>query len=120
LYAQRASAYATADPSALSAVYTPDSALLGQDAEQVAALAAAGRSVAGFAPTVREVTSVTGDDSQVVLELVDEVPAHRVVSTGPPGRPPVQEVAGRGAAEVRMTLRRTGEGWRIVDALRSG
>ena len=118
LYASRASAFAAADRSALEAVYTADSQLLDRDAEQVAALASAGRTVAGFAPDVRRVTSVTGDDGQVVVELVDEVPAYRVVTAG--GGPPVQEVAGRGAAPVRMTLQWTSEGWRIADAARSG
>jgi hypothetical protein len=116
LYGRRAGAYSTADRSALSAVYATDSPLGARDAEQVAALAAAGRTVAGFAPAVRRVTSVSGDDERVVLELVDEVPAHRVVATATPGAPPVQEVAGRGAAEVRMTLLRTEHGWRIEDA----
>jgi hypothetical protein len=76
--------------------------------------------VAGFAPAVRRVMSVTGDDGQVVLELLDEVPAHRVVAADAPGGPSVQDVGGRAAAEVRMTLRRTEAGWRIADAVRSG
>ena len=120
LYAHRATAFAAADRSALSAVYTADSELLGRDAAQVSALASAGLTVTGFAPDVRQVSSVTGDDGQVVVELVDEVPAYRVVAATAPGGPPVQEVAGRGAAQVRMTLLRTGAGWRIAGAVRSG
>jgi hypothetical protein len=73
--------------------------------------------VTGFAPAVRQVTAVTGDDRSVVVDLVDEVPGYRIVPVGVPVGP-AREVAGRGPAEVRMTLRRTEQGWRIADATR--
>jgi hypothetical protein len=117
LYARRSGAYAAADAAQLSDVYSADSELLRRDADQVAALAAAGETVTGFAPAVRQVTAVTGDDRSVVVDLVDEVPGYRVLPAGEPTGP-AREVAGRGPADVRMTLRRTEQGWRIIDATR--
>ena len=120
LYARRSGAYAAGDAAALAEVYSPDSAMLRRDAEQVAALAAAGETLTAFAPAVRQVVAVTpvpGDAGSVVVDLVDEVPGYRVLPAGEPGGPP-RELAGRGPAEVRMTLCRTEQGWRIVDATR--
>jgi hypothetical protein len=117
LYARRSGAYATADPTWLSGVYTADSDLLVRDRDQVTALAASGETVVGFTPTARQVTGVSGDDRLVVIDLVDEVPAYRVVPVGEPGGPG-REVTGRAPAAVRMTLRHTEQGWRIVDAAR--
>jgi hypothetical protein len=119
LYTRRSGAYAATDPAWLSDVYTPDSALLVRDGDQLAALAAAGETVAGFTPTVRRVTSVVEDDGAVVVDLVDEVPAYRVVPVGDAGGPG-RDVAERAPAEVRMILRRTEQGWRIADATRRG
>jgi hypothetical protein len=116
LYAQRARAYATADGGLLATVYAPGSALLQRDAEQVAELARGGQAVVGFDPTVLRVTSVTGDGGRLLVELVDEVPGHRVVPAGAPAGAPSQEVAGRGPAAVLMTLQRTVDGWRITEA----
>lgn len=117
LYTRRSSAYAGTDPARLADVYTADSPLLARDRDQVQALRTAGEEVAGFAPVVRRVTAVSGDLDEVVVDLVDEVPAYRVVpadDAGPGGR----EVTGRAATEVRMTLRRGADGWRIADASR--
>jgi eukaryotic-like serine/threonine-protein kinase len=119
LYTRRSGAYATADPGWLSDVYTADSALLARDGAQLQALAVAGESVVGFAPTVRRVTGVSGDGSSVVVDLVDEVPGYRVVAREDPGGPG-REVPGRPATAVRMTLSLTGQGWRIVEAARQG
>jgi hypothetical protein len=117
LYAQRARAYATADGVLLEAVYTPDSDLLRRDAEQVARLARAGQTVVGFAPSVLRVTAVRVEGDLVLVELVDDVPGHRVVGSASTA---AREVAGRGPAPVRMTLQRTGDSWRIAEAARSG
>ena len=117
LYARRSGAYATTDPAWLSGVYTADSGLLVRDGDQVTALAASGETVVGFTPMVRQVTAVSGDDGSVVVDLVDEVPPYRVVRVGEPGGPG-REVTGRAPAAVRMTLRHTEQGWRIVDAAR--
>jgi hypothetical protein len=119
LYARRSGAYVATDVAQLSAVYSADSDLLRRDADQVMALAAAGETVTGFAPAVRRVTAVAGDGRSVVVDLVDEVPGYRVVPVEEPAGP-AREVAGRGPAEVRMTLCRTEQGWRIVDATRRG
>jgi hypothetical protein len=119
LYAQRARAYATADGTLLTGVYVSGSDLLRRDAEQVAQLSRAGQAVVGFQPTVLRVSAVTVSGDRALLDVVDEVPGHRVVARGS-SAPAVAEVAGRGPAPVAMTLRRTGEGWRIADAARSG
>jgi hypothetical protein len=124
LYARRAGAYAAVDPAWLSDVYAPGSALLDRDRAQLEMLSAAGRTVAGFAPTVRTVTAVSGDGSSVVVDLVDEVPGYRVLTASADGEEARgqhvtgQEVTGRGPAEVRMMLRHTEAGWRIADASR--
>jgi plastocyanin len=115
LYAERARAYATADSAPLAGVYAPGSPLLQRDAEQVARLARAGQTVVGYDPTVLRVTSVTAAGDRVRVDLVDEVPGHRVVAAGDAATA-AQQVGGRGPAEVRMTLHRTGSGWRITDA----
>jgi hypothetical protein len=119
LYAQRARAWSAADGALLAAVYASDSTLLQRDSEQLSRLAATGQTVAGFDPTVLQVTSVRADGDRVLVTLVDEVPAHRVVAAGTPGSAG-PEVAGRGAAEVAMTLQRTADGWRIAEAARAG
>jgi hypothetical protein len=120
LYAQRSLAYATADSARLTGVYVPGSDLLQRDADQVDLLAEAGQSVLGFDPRVLRVTAVTGGSDRVVVHLVDEVPGHRLVVAGRPGGARAQEVAGRGPVDVRMTLQRTADGWRIAEAIRPG
>jgi hypothetical protein len=117
LYDRRAAAFTTADPGALNGAYLSGSALLERDAAQVTGLVAAGELLEGFAPQVRRLLSVTPDgEDRVVLRLVDELPGYRVVPAGGPGEAPVQEVAGRGEAEVRIVVTRTVAGWRISDA----
>jgi hypothetical protein len=117
LYARRAAAFTTADPTVLPGVDLPGSALLERDTGQVSGLVAAGQTLEDFAPQVRRLLSVTpvGED-RVVLRLVDELPGYRVVPVAGPGAAPVQEVAGRGEAEVRIVVERTAAGWRISDA----
>ena len=118
LYRHRSRAYAEADVALLSRVYAPESPLLQRDADRVASLARAGQSVAGFEPTVVRVTAVAADGERVVVQLVDEVPRHRVVAGGTAA--PVREEPGRGAADVRLTLQRTGGGWLVAGAELSG
>jgi hypothetical protein len=115
LYARRAAAFTTADPTVLPGVDLPGSALLERDTGQVSGLVAARQTLEDFAPQVRRLLSVTpvGED-RVVLRLVDELPGYRVVPVAGPA--PVQEVAGRGEAEVRIVVERTAAGWRISDA----
>jgi hypothetical protein len=117
LYARRADAFTAADTAALSGVYPAGSDLLDRDTAAVQALIGSGQALAGFAPQVRRLESVTPEtDGRVLLRLVDELPDYRVVAadrTEPGG---VQEVPGRGEAQVRLELQRTADGWRISDA----
>jgi hypothetical protein len=116
LYARRATAFTTADAQVLSGVYLAGSALLDRDTGQVRALADAGQCLAGFAPEVRRLLSVTRDGiGHVVLQLVDEMPGYRVVPVGALGATG-KDVAGRGEASVRIVLEGTAAGWRISDA----
>jgi hypothetical protein len=117
LYARRATAFTTADPEALTGAYLPGSPLLDRDTAAVRTLLEAGRTLTGFSPQVRRLLSVTpAGAGRVVLLVVDELPGYRVVPVGAPGAAPAQDVAGRGAAEVRIVLEQTTAGWRISDA----
>jgi hypothetical protein len=117
LYARRATAFATADPEALSGVHLPGSTLLDRDTRQVQSLAQAGQVLAGFSPQVLRLVSVTADGpGRAVLQVIDELPDYRVVPAGEPGAASAQEVAGRGEADVRIALEQTAGGWRISDA----
>jgi hypothetical protein len=81
----------------------------------VAALAAAGQQVVGFAPEVVAVAAVTPVEGGVRVALVDRVPAYRVGSAA--GE---QAVPGRGDRPVLLTLRATPAGWRIGAAELTG
>ena len=121
LYARRAAAFTAADAALLDGVYAPGSPLGARDTAQVAALAGAGQVLAGFGPQVRQVVSVLPDDGGGVrVRLVDELPGYRVAAGGDPAASPVQEVAGRGEAEVELVLTPTTAGWRIADARMAG
>jgi hypothetical protein len=126
LYARRVTAFTTASPEALAGVYVPGSPLLDRDTAAVRALAEAGQTVSGFAPEVRRLLGVETTGDRIVLRLVDDLPAYRVVVGGstedpptedrPTGTASAQEVAGRGEAEVRIEVQSTAAGWRIIDA----
>ena len=121
LYDRRATAFTTADPALLAGVHAADSALLERDTAALEELAAAGRTLAGFAPQVGRIESVTAAaGGDVVLRVVDDLPGYRVVPAGLPAAAPVQDVAGRGEAVVRLVLTRTPAGWRILDAALGG
>ncbi|HEX2075348.1 MAG TPA: protein kinase [Geodermatophilus sp.] len=121
LYAHRAAAFATGSAAPLGEVHTADSPLLAADRQHVAALAAAGEVLRGFAPTPVRVSapggSATGD--RVELLVVDRWADYEVVAAADPEGPALRRVAGRGEAEVRMVLVRTAEGWRIATAERT-
>ena len=119
LYRRRAAAFTSADPAALGAVYAPGSSLLTRDTEQLSVLRSAGQVVAGFAPQLREVVSVTEESPErVQVLLVDALPAYRtgvpVPGTGALGDG-AQQVPGRGDARVQLVLARTVDGWRIAE-----
>ncbi|GHE13274.1 hypothetical protein GCM10011381_34730 [Klenkia taihuensis] len=115
LYARRATALAEGDPAALDGVYGSAGPLLDTDTAWVAALAAAGQQVVGFAPEVVTVGAVTPVDGGVRVALVDRVPAYRVGSAA--GE---QAVPGRGDRPVLLTLLATPAGWRIGAAELTG
>jgi eukaryotic-like serine/threonine-protein kinase len=113
LYARRARAFAAGDSAALAGVHLAGSALLDRDVTALRALTGSGQTLTGFAPQVRRLESVTAEGSgRVVVRLVDELPRYRVESADGGG----QDVAGRGAARVRLVLQQTAAGWRISDA----
>ncbi len=121
LYAARAEAFTDGDVERLTDVYAPASDLLTADVTELTAMTVAGGGWQDFGPVVDEVLSVGtpeaangADTDQVVLLLVDRVPPYRVED----GSGRRTEVAGRGSAEVTMTLVRTAVGWRVLDARR--
>ena len=117
LYTRRAAAFTSADPTALTGVYAPGSALLERDAAAVRALADSGHVLAGFAPQVRGLLSVTPQEEgrRVLLRLVDVLPGYRVVPSGGPAGAVASTVPGRAEAEVQVLVERTSAGWRISD-----
>ncbi|WNV77265.1 serine/threonine-protein kinase [Geodermatophilus sp. DSM 44513] len=122
LYQRRSEALSSGSVALLEEVYAPGSPLAAADRDSVVALTAAGQAVRGFAPQVvgATVLEATPGGGQVVLRVVDRWPDHTVVSAADPAGPPVRLVAGRGEAEVRMTLVATDAGWRIASAERVG
>jgi eukaryotic-like serine/threonine-protein kinase len=117
LYARRAAAFTTTDPDVLTRAHVPGSELMDRDAAAVQTLIDAGQTVAGYAPRVQRLLEVTPDGARrMVLRLVDELPGYRVVPAGEPTAAPAREVPGREAAEVRLVLEQTADGWRISDA----
>ena len=122
LYQRRAEALATGSAPLLDDVYVPGSTLLAADRDSVAALAAAGEALRGFAPEVVSATLVGGTPGAgpVTLRVVDRWPDYEVVAAADPGGPALRTVGGRGEAEVRMTIEATTEGWRIASAERVG
>ena len=120
LYARRSAAFTGPDAGALAGVYVTGASLLARDADQLAAMAAAGQVLRDFTPRVVEVLEVVPRGSgEVELLLVDSVPGYRVE-----GPPPTADgtagaaavLPGRGAAQVRMVLQQVDGGWRIADA----
>jgi len=116
LYGRRAAAFGTATADGLDDVYAPGSVQLAADRQYVTALAGAGQVLQGFRPVVDEVTAAVPDGDRVQLTLVDRWPDYAVVA----GDRVLSAVAGRAAAEVRMVIVRTAEGWRISTAQRTG
>jgi hypothetical protein len=116
LYRRRADAFTHASPQPLTGVYTDDSDRLTADTEFVEGLAAAGEVLRGYTPSVVRITSATVDGDRAELELVDTVPAYEVAA----GSTSVRGDPGRPEATVRMVLRRSGDGWRIESAQRTG
>ncbi|WP_091382941.1 serine/threonine-protein kinase [Geodermatophilus sp. DSM 45219] len=120
LYDLRAEALSTGSAALLDGVHLPGSALLAADRDTVAALAAAGETLRGFAPEVVGVAVLeeAPDGEQVTLRVVDRWPAYEVVPAAAPGGPALRPVPGRGEVEVRMTLAISDGGWRIASAER--
>jgi eukaryotic-like serine/threonine-protein kinase len=118
LYQRRAQTLSTGSPASLEGVYAPGSSLLAADRGTVSALAAAGEALRGFAPEVVGATVLDGSaaEGRVTLRVVDRWPAYEVVRAADAGGPALRPIAGRGEAEVRMTLVATAEGWRIASA----
>jgi hypothetical protein len=120
LYDRRAEAFATASPGPLDGVYTEGSDQRAADIAFVAELAAAGEVLRGFAASVVRVTSATLAGDRAEVELVDAWPGYDVVPAGAGDGAAVRSEPGRPEATVRMVLLRTGDGWRIERAERTG
>ncbi|SNS44778.1 Serine/threonine protein kinase [Geodermatophilus pulveris] len=122
LYRRRAEALSAGSAARLAEVYAPGSAVLDADRDTLAALAAAGEAVRGFAPQVVDasVLEEAPGGRRVVLRVVDRWPDYAVVPAADRAGPAPRPVAGRGEAEVLMTLEATAAGWRIASAERVG
>jgi hypothetical protein len=122
LYERRSEALTSGSVRLLDDVYVPGSTLLAADRDTVAALTAAGEALRGFAPEVVSASLLDGTPGAgpVTLRVVDRWPAYEVVRAADPGGPALRPVRERGAAEVRMTLEATAQGWRISSAERVG
>jgi hypothetical protein len=118
LYQRRAEALSTGSVPLLEEVHVPGSTLLAADRDTVSGLVTAGQALRGFAPVVVDATVLDGSaaEGRVTLRVVDRWPAYEVVRAADAGGPALRPIAGRGEAEVRMTLVATAEGWRIASA----
>ena len=120
LYTRRGAAFGTAGPEGLRGVYAPGSALLAAYEEHARTLAAAGESLSGFSPVVRDVTVLSASGERAELRLTDRWLDYLVVPAGRPEGPVLRTVLGRPDAVVQLVLVRTAEGWRIDSAVRNG
>ncbi|MGI8531846.1 MAG: serine/threonine-protein kinase [Geodermatophilaceae bacterium] len=131
LYARRATAFGTGDPSLLTGVFAPGSDQGAADRRQIERLAADGRRIDGFVPSVLAVRSVRGRVPDVMLMVLDTFGPYAVVTMSA-GRTTGQDAgvtvdptvfstqAGRPATAVQVGLRLTDAGWRIQSAVRTG
>lgn len=111
LYDSRAAAFASADPSALSDVYTSDSPQLATDRSTIEVMAGQQQRLDGFAPTVSFVEVVSAEADRVRLRVVDSFAAFSVVAGSA-----VTPDPGRGSHPVSVLMVRTPGGWRIHTA----
>ncbi len=109
LDADRAAAFAAADPARLAAVYRPDSPARAADARTLRQVAAAGLTVQGVRHDVRALHVLRDDGDRAVLEVTESLRPHVVVrGTRPMARSP----AGT-PRRYRLELDATPTGWRI-------
>ena len=110
LDAARAEAFATADSTALRAVYAPGSPQQRQDAASIVALARLRRTAVGVRHDVRSVQVVGAARDELALDVVEALGAYEVRAVGgavlarTPASAPVR---------VRMILRRVAGAWRV-------
>lgn len=114
LYDVRSDAFATRQVELLSEVYTAGSRQLRVDLGTIESLRSQDRSVVGFAPTVREVLSVTHETDSVVLVVRDEIAPFSIVDAGGTEMP----VAGRASSEVVFRLEQEAGQWLIAQVSR--
>lgn len=108
---RRASAFASADPVGLAAVYLPRTRAGGADERTVAALSAAGERVVGARHTIGRITAVSLAPDRAVLQVDQALTAYDVLR--PPGR--AQHHPASPARHYRLTLVDVGGRWRIAD-----
>jgi hypothetical protein len=111
LDAQRAAAFATGEPEALTRVYQAGTEALSRDTQVLSSFAARGQRVAGLRHELVSVTALEASGDRVVLRVVDRMPAFRVESAE---GDVVERHAGRAEQTWRVDLVRTGGGWRIA------
>jgi hypothetical protein len=110
LDAQRARAFAAADPALLAAVYVPGAAVGAADTAAVRALAADGHRAQGVRHEVRSVRVRSATAQRVELRVVDVLSPQVVTDVD---GAEVQALPGRGPAAFDVTLVGAGDGWRI-------
>lgn len=111
LDATRAAAFAGADQRLLDGVYAPGSSPLAEDGQELARLAAAGRTATAVRHRLVSVLLTRRDGDRVVLRMVDRLPPYEIrrrdgtVLASQPGR---------GERMQHVELAMTSAGWRIA------
>jgi hypothetical protein len=116
LDAARARAFASADPAALDAVYSPGSPALARDRAALARLAAAGLRADGLRIDALDVAETARGERRVRLRVADVLRAYALVDAA---GAVVETRPGRGRASWTVTLLRGDEGWQVYDVARS-
>jgi hypothetical protein len=115
LDALRSRAFATADASALAAVYTDRSPALDRDRAALARLARAGLRTEGLRLDAVEVVETSRQADRVLLRVADVLGGYRLVD---PSGAVVDTHPGRGRTWWTVTLVRAGGRWKVYDVAR--
>lgn len=110
LYARRAHAVSSADPTELAGLYTSDSEVGAADVARAKQMRAAGYRAEGFTPTVISVAPRGTATGAARVRVVDELPSYRLIADSTvvsvhPARP---------TRPWNLTLKRAGSGWKIA------
>lgn len=108
---RRSAAFAEVDPALLTEVYAPGSAPLAEEQERLAVLARAGVRADGLRLVVDAVVGAEVTGTTARLEVVDHMPAYRLVDTV---GATLEERAERTSRRWSVTLVHGPDGWRIA------